>query len=1771
MASFLTDLVKSYVEKLINGAIEESSYICCFTCIAKDFEEEKARLEKERLTFKQRVEVATRSGEDVQANALFWEEEADTLIQEDTRTKQKCFFGFCSHCIWRYRRGKQLTNKKEQMKRLIETGKQLSIELPARYPDVERYSSQHYFHFKSRELKYRMLLDALKDDNNYITGLQGMGGTGKTTLAKEVGKELKQSKQFTQIIDTIVSLFPDIKKIQDDIARALGLELDDCNESDRPKILWSRLTNGEKILLILDDVWGNIDFNEIGIPYSDNHKGCRILITTRSLLVCKKLGCSKTFQLELLSDEEAWTMFQRHVGLTEISTKSLLAKGRKIANECKGLPIAIAVIASSLKGIQHPKEWDVALKSSQKHMSMNDVVDDDLVKIYGCFKFGYDYMKNEKAKKLFLLCSIFREDEEISLERLTRFGIGGGLVGEDYDSYEDARSQVIRSKNKLLDSCLLLETDQCRVKMHDLVRDAAQWIANKEIQTMRLYNKNQKAMVERETNIKYLLCEGKPKDVFSFKLDGSKLEILIVIVHKDGDCQNVKIKVSNSFFENIMDLRVFHLIHHRYSKLDISLPHSIQSLKKIRSLLFTGVNLGEISILGNLQSLETLDLDYCNIDELPHEITKLEKFRLLNLESCRIERKNPFEVIEGCSSLEELYFKRSFNEFCREITFPKLKRFSINANKRPLDESLSKCVSVAYNKDIFLSETTLKYCMQEAEVIRLRRIEGGWRNIIPEMIPLKHGMNDLVELELRSISQLQCLIDTKHVISQVSKVFSKLVVLELEGMDNLEELFNGPLSFDSLNSLEDLSISNCKHLKSLFKCKLNLFNLKSVSLEGCPMLVSLFQLSTAVSLVLLERLEIYDCEGLENIIIDESRGEIIDDNDSTSHGSMFKKLKVLSIYSCPRIELILPFQSSHDLPALESITIDSCDKLKYIFGKDVKLGSLINMELSGLPKMIDIFPICYGAMTSPIKRSSSISGDTSKPEEQSKPIKCNMFSWTKYGHNKLRSTTNTKVPLVSEDQQQENVIMESDSYCLPIWERAQCLSIPSHILCNIKEITLNNISKMKSVFILSIAPRMLLESLTISKCDELKHIIIDVDDHNNTGANNLVYVFPKLRDIDVEDCEKLEYIIGHFNDDHQNHTQIHLQLPALEFLYLENLPSLVANYPKQYHTTFPQLEILEVEKCPQFIGDFITHHSVTRSVDDTIIKESGGNVEHFRALESLKEINEQQMNLALKIIELLVLPMMTCLFMGPKNSFSLQNLTHLKIIKCEKLKIVFSTSIIRCLPQLNYMRIEECNELKHIIEDDLENTTKTCFPKLRILFVEKCNKLKYVFPISICKELPELNVLTIREADEVEEIFGSEGDDHKVEIPNLKFVVFENLRSLCHDQGIQFEAVKHRLILNCQKLSLTSASTADFENDISGLRSVWFDEDYELYVDLKNLFKQLHDESKGHDTCNEYPSSEITEVQASGNEFTSSQKEMEQTLETEHEFVENVPHQEMPSVAIKPTNSKEELMNEQEMEQKRLLGETDATVKPSQENNLEGSTSEKNVASTLSTISETTKNELPIQLVDSKQKGIEKSVEDGITSANAKTIKSSPGHLSTSKEFMNEQQSLGAIDTTIKSSQGNNLEGSTSEKLVGETLSTISGTKNEPPIQLVSPEQKGIEKSVEEGTTSTCEKTITSSTHLEVGDGKIFVPSFSIVNTKPASTKDVDIEDSQETTHEFFDSAKLIEEDPLLALETLLTGVQSFPVRTLLEELKTLMDSSSDLDHLVSNQESKSK
>ncbi|PNY17495.1 CC-NBS-LRR resistance protein [Trifolium pratense] len=668
MAGFMCDLVKPYVEKLVDKAIGEARYVFCYTCIVKEFEDERDTLEPSKTALEERVQVAKRKDKDIAAKVDIWQKNVDKLFKLDTKNKQTCFFKFCPNCIWRYKEGKKLVKNLELIKQLKEEeeNRLVDIELPCRLPGVEQHSSENYISFKSRELKYKEILDALKDDNNYIIGLQGMGGTGKTTLAMEVGKELKQSKQFSLVIDTTVSFTPNVKKIQDEIAGPLGLKWEDCTESDRSTKLWSRLTQGEKILLIMDDVWEQkppFDFDPIGIPKRDNRKGCTVLVTSRSKQVLIQMKCDKIIELDLLSEEEAWIMFKRCASISSSSANDLIGYGRLIVKECKQLPIAIAITASSLMG-KHVDKWKGTLQSFRKIGSMHGV-DDDLVGIYKSLQVSYENMMDEKAKGLFLICSLFREDEKIHIEVLTRLCIGAGVFEVDNSSYDEVRNKVSVAKHTLINSCMLFPVDEAHVKMHDLVRDVAQWIANREIQCVNLSDKNQKLLLGKEKNVKYLLCEGKVVDFLSC----------------DDSLQS------------------------------LSLSDSIQRLTNIRSMFFDTVDLGDISILGNLQSLETLDMVKCTISELPRG--------------------------------DEDYF----------------------------------------------SKETFKYCIQTAEGLHLTRI-NKWRNLMPDIVPINLGMNDLVELILKCDSKLQCLIDTKQIGFQVPNVFSKLVVLKLKEMEGLEELCN---------------------------------------------------------------------------------------------------------------------------------------------------------------------------------------------------------------------------------------------------------------------------------------------------------------------------------------------------------------------------------------------------------------------------------------------------------------------------------------------------------------------------------------------------------------------------------------------------------------------------------------------------------------------------------------------------------------------------------------------------------------------------------------------------------------------------------------------------------------------------------------------------------------------------------------------------------------------------------------------------------------------
>ncbi|KAF7842591.1 putative disease resistance protein [Senna tora] len=970
-AEFGTNIATKVAETCIDKAMKEAGYLCCFKSYVEDYEKEHSRLLATRESLQNDIKEARQRNEtEIDDETQQWLKEANDLINIDTKEKKK-WFGFLTNCIWQYKRGKVLAGKRLDIPKVMERRNNLRIARSIGAPGMEYHSSPDFIYFESRKAKFEQLKKALKNSNNHLVGLQGMGGTGKTTMATQVGKEFEESKLFDKVIFTVVSNPPNVEKIRSDIAKHLVSQPEDAKNLKDSNSLWFRITNGgEKILIILDDVWQELNLKAIGIPLGFHQKGhSSVLLTTRSMTVCKKMNCQDTINLGLLSKEDALNLFLLHAGVNvDSSCSDMRNMASNIVKECGRLPVAIVPIAKTLKS-ESLKDWEAALIRLKNVDPTLDDIDEDLIEVYKSLRLSYDNLKNEKAKELFLLCSLFPEDFELPTEDLSKIAIGLGLCG-NANNYYIARSHVLGIMHKLIDSSLLLKADEDEsVKMHDLVREVAQWIGKEEIQVIMDSKTNLKE------NIRYSFWNI---DCIANHFDGKKLEFLWVKINAE-----VSVELLTELFKDIKRLRVLILIaatDRFWKTLTLSLPLSFQSLRNIRTLILERWKLGDISIMGSLKSLETLELTYCWITKLPEEIEALEKLRLLGLKRCEIERDNPFKVIERIPKLEELYYVNNYGLYLDKIiegeeihqigTFRAWKRYQIIQGNRffPDDSSVSKRFSPGKLIKIF-SEATIKDLAARAEILVLGGCQKtGRTNLIPDIVPMENG--GMIMLFLYDWPEIECVIHTKNLQSGVP-IFSKLVFLALKDMD-VKELCCGTLPTDFLKELKMLCLYECMKLEgTLLKGKLDLGKLKSIILNNCSM-SSLFHPSTARSLKQLKKLEIIECKQLKYIITneggEEEKVDVDDDN-------IFHSLEVIDIFDVPNFintlswaPLYCCFQPTlpNSSSSQASKTALVLDRVQCLFRPPLNPHNMRNMTITHCSNITSLFTF---SLASSISRS----------------------------------------------------------------------------------------------------------------------------------------------------------------------------------------------------------------------------------------------------------------------------------------------------------------------------------------------------------------------------------------------------------------------------------------------------------------------------------------------------------------------------------------------------------------------------------------------------------------------------------------------------------------------------------------------------------------------------------------------------------------------------------------------------------------------------------
>ncbi|CDP20468.1 unnamed protein product [Coffea canephora] len=302
-----------------------------------------------------------------------------------------------------------------------------------------------------------------------VIPIAGMGGLGKTTLAKSVYNSTKIDENFG--IKSWVCVAREIKIVEMFKLILESLTRTKVEVDGREAIVQeTRGKLGEKIfLLVLDDVWNCeqglwSDFFTTLLGLSTT-KGSWCILTTRlqpvANAVLRHLQMNDgPYFLGKLSGDECWSIIKRKVLAGEEVPKELEAIQEQILRRCDGLPLAASLIGGLLLNNRREK-W-------------HSIIDQIL-------KVSFDHLSPPSVKKCFAYCSIFAQDTELGEDELIEHWVAEGFVlpnQENTRMMEEREDEYLRI---LLQSSLLEKVADKRstyYKMHDLVNDFAKSVLN---------------------------------------------------------------------------------------------------------------------------------------------------------------------------------------------------------------------------------------------------------------------------------------------------------------------------------------------------------------------------------------------------------------------------------------------------------------------------------------------------------------------------------------------------------------------------------------------------------------------------------------------------------------------------------------------------------------------------------------------------------------------------------------------------------------------------------------------------------------------------------------------------------------------------------------------------------------------------------------------------------------------------------------------------------------------------------------------------------------------------------------------------------------------------------------------------------------------------------------------------------------------------------------------------------------------------------------------
>ncbi|XP_028103965.1 putative disease resistance RPP13-like protein 1 [Camellia sinensis] len=988
-----------------------------------------------------------------------------------------------------------------------------------------------------------------------VIPIVGMGGIGKTTLAQMVYNDEIVKNHFDLKAWVCVSDEFDILKITKAIYDSVTSQTCSSDNLDQAQVQLKQALAGKKFFIVLDDVWNKKynDWNDLSSPFNDGAQGSKVVVTTRSRDVARMMATVELHDVEILSDEDCWSLFAQHAfeNRSIDANPNLVSIGKKIVEKCKGLPLAAKTLSGLLRCKERDEEWVDVLCS--KIWDLSHAESD----ILPALRLSYHHLPSH-LKQCFAYCSIIPNDYEFEEEEIVLLWMAEGFI--------------MQKREK---------------QMEDVGGDYFRELLSRSFFQPSSTSKRTFLPFSLESNKGCHVASNVPRNLL---LKLRHLRVLNMSKYRITEVPN-----------SVGDLKHLRYLNLSHTSIE-ELPESLGSLYNLQTLMLRECRkLKKLpTYLGNLIDLRHLDTtDAHSLEEMPLGIGKLASLQTL---SNFIVTKNNGDQLRELGNLIYLRGRLCLSGL-QNVVVPLDAREANLIDKEGLDV-LSMEWSV--NSDDLRDgrvETEVLDMLQPHKNLKELHIEGylgiGFPNWIGD--PLFSNMADLSLdncgncVSLPPLGQLPSLkklyIKGMSVLKQVGcefygqggvQPFPLLETLSFENMPEWEDwyTFGDHKEVQPFTRVKSLSIIKCPKLLKMLPTDLPCLN--NLEIRDCPKLCGMMP----KDLPCLNNLNISECpqflvEGssislpsLTSIAMNdvpltslqavlEMRSmvddELISANAKSKHPS---SITSLSIGMIKKLKL-LPKWVTHGLMELEALEITCCEELKTMWKNEervqhsLSLPAFRRLKIKGCPQLVSLFEEDEDednkgqheqqqqqqeGLPCIVRRLEHLTIDNCEKLEKLPRL---LHSFTFLGElyvykcPSLSSFPETGFPCmlktlrIGDCEALQSLFgwsTQINDSNLQVLEVGDCPSLTCLISCRggglpptLKELEIIRCKMLEALLVVEEGmeiTRPSLESVWIINCDRLKYLPDALPNNNNNNNNNL----RNLSRLYLDGCKNLEYI-----------------------------------------------------------------------------------------------------------------------------------------------------------------------------------------------------------------------------------------------------------------------------------------------------------------------------------------------------------------------------------------------------------------------------------------------------------------------------------------------------------------------------------------------------------------------------------------------------------------------------------------------------------------------